>query len=134
MTLSSPNRYFVDISPAQLNSTLTGKEWAVESTALQKIRVAQFDVSTVRIVLDGPSLKDVTTSNLKDPNKITVDVFTRGGDGDPYEVGHNRCTGCSAGLAIDSAYSAGLAVTSAWCESRDDYHSIAARCRTGNVP
>jgi len=75
--LSSPNRYFIDISPAQLNSALTGKEWAVESTALQKIRVAQFDVSTVRIVLDGPSLKDVTASNLKDPNKITLDVFTR---------------------------------------------------------
>jgi N-acetylmuramoyl-L-alanine amidase len=75
--LSSPNRYFIDISPAQLNSALTLKEWAVESTALQKIRVAQFDASTVRIVLDGPSLKEVTASNLKDPNKITVDVFTR---------------------------------------------------------
>ena len=75
--LSSPNRYFIDISPAQLNSALTVKDWAVESTALQKIRVAQFDASTVRIVLDGPSPKEVTASNLKDPNKITVDVFTR---------------------------------------------------------
>ncbi len=34
--VSSPNRYFIDISPAQLNSTLTGKEWAVESTAVPK--------------------------------------------------------------------------------------------------
>jgi len=75
--VSSPNRYFIDISPAQLNPALTVKEWAVESTALQKIRVGQFDASTVRIVLDGPSLKEVTASNLKDPNKITVDVFTR---------------------------------------------------------
>ena len=75
--LSSPNRYFIDISPAQLNPALTVKEWAVESTALQKIRVAQFDASTVRIVLDGPSLKEVSASNLKDPSKITVDVFTR---------------------------------------------------------
>ncbi len=79
-------------------------------------------------------MKDVTASNLKDPNKIMVDVFTPRGHGDPSEADHNRCTGCSAGLAINSACSDGLAVTSAWCESRDVYHSIAAHCRTGNVP
>jgi hypothetical protein len=74
----SPQRYFVDISPARLNSSLTSKEWTVDSKAIQKIRVAQFDDSTVRVVLDGPTTRDVTTSNLKDPNRIVMDVSVPG--------------------------------------------------------
>jgi len=72
----SPDRFFIDISPARLNSMLTGKEWVVESNVIQKVRVAQFDGSTVRIVLDGTSMKDVMTSNLKDPSRIIMDVAT----------------------------------------------------------
>jgi len=74
----SPQRYFVDISPARLNSSLTSKEWTVDSKAIQKIRVAQYDDSTVRVVLDGPTTRDVTTSNLKDPNRIVMDVSVPG--------------------------------------------------------
>ena len=120
---SSPDRFFIDISPARLNSTLIGKEWAVESTAFQKIRVAQFDVSTVRIVLDGPSLKDVTASNLKDPNKIIGWMLL-------YAMRRRRSLRqptttapvASAGAAPSTPLApTGLAVTSAWCESRDDY-------------
>jgi len=74
----SPQRYFVDISPARLNSSLTSKEWTVDSKAIQKIRVAQFDDSTVRVVLDGPTTRDVTTSNLKDPNRVMMEVSVPG--------------------------------------------------------
>jgi N-acetylmuramoyl-L-alanine amidase len=74
----SPQRYFVDISPARLNSALTGKEWVVDSKAIQKIRVAQYDDSTVRVVLDGPTTKSVATANLKDPNRIVMDVALPG--------------------------------------------------------
>ena len=70
----SPNRYFIDITPARLNSVLTGKEWIVESKLVQKIRVAQYDGSTVRIVLDGPTIKNVTASNLKDSGRIVMDI------------------------------------------------------------
>jgi N-acetylmuramoyl-L-alanine amidase len=70
----SPDRFFLDISPARLNSMLAGKEWAVESTIFQKIRVAQYDGSTVRVVLDGLTMKGVTTSPLKDPNRIVIDI------------------------------------------------------------
>jgi len=68
----SPDRFFLDVSPARLNSVLIGREWTVESKLFQKIRVAQFDDSTVRIVLDGASLKVVTASNLKDPSRIVI--------------------------------------------------------------
>jgi len=72
----SPERFFVDISPARLNSMLIGKEWATESKGLQKIRIAQYDGSTVRVVLDGVTSKSVTASTLKDPNRIILDVAT----------------------------------------------------------
>ena len=72
--VKSPDRYFIDIAPARLNSMLSSKEWFVESNVIQKIRVAQFDGSTVRIVLDGTSMKDVTTSYLKNPSRIIMDV------------------------------------------------------------
>lgn len=70
----SPNRFYIDVSPAKLNSALTGKEWIIESSRLQKVRVAQYDLSTVRVVLDGATAKDVVTANLKDPNRILLDV------------------------------------------------------------
>jgi N-acetylmuramoyl-L-alanine amidase len=51
-----------------------GKEWQVEAKALQKIRVAQYDATTVRIVLDGTVIKNVATTNFKDSNRLTLDV------------------------------------------------------------
>lgn len=70
----SPDRFFIDVSPARLNSMLLGKEWQIESKIFQKIRVAQFDGSTVRIVLDGSTSRGITASALKDPNRIIIDV------------------------------------------------------------
>lgn len=70
----SPDRFFVDISPARLNSALTNREWSIDSKLFQKIRVAQYDLSTVRIVLDGATFKTVMTSSSKDPNRIVLDV------------------------------------------------------------
>jgi N-acetylmuramoyl-L-alanine amidase len=70
----SPDRFFVDVSPSRLNSSLIGRDWDVGSANLQKIRVAQYDGSTVRIVLDGVTARAVVASTLKDPNRIVLDV------------------------------------------------------------
>jgi N-acetylmuramoyl-L-alanine amidase len=70
----SPDRFFVDITPAKLSSSLLGKEWNVQANHLLKIRVAQYDLTTVRVVLDGTTLRDAVTSNLRDPSRIVVDV------------------------------------------------------------
>jgi N-acetylmuramoyl-L-alanine amidase len=70
----SPERFFIDISPAKLTSTLIGKEWVIDSKLVQKIRVAQYDLSTVRIVLDGATMKRVETANLKDPSRLVMDI------------------------------------------------------------
>jgi N-acetylmuramoyl-L-alanine amidase len=74
----SPDRVFVDISPAHLNHELVGKDWPVESGLLQKIRVGQYDPSTVRVVLDLGTMRKVTSFLLTDPNRLIIDAL-----GDP---------------------------------------------------
>jgi len=70
----SPDRVFLDISPARLNPALIGKEWPLKSKLLQKIRVGQYDASTVRLVLDVGVMRDVTSFMLRDPDRLIVDI------------------------------------------------------------
>jgi N-acetylmuramoyl-L-alanine amidase len=70
-----PDRVFIDISPARLNSALLGKQWPVKSGLLQQIRVGQYDVSTVRVVLDVGTVGRVTSFSLRDPDRLVIDVL-----------------------------------------------------------
>jgi N-acetylmuramoyl-L-alanine amidase len=71
----NPNRVFVDIAQAKLNSMLIGKQWTVDSTLLQHIRVGQYDNTTVRVVLDIGAIGRVSSLTLKDPDRLIIDVF-----------------------------------------------------------
>jgi N-acetylmuramoyl-L-alanine amidase len=82
----SPDRFFLDIVPARLNSTLLGKEWPIESKVFEKIRVAQYDGSTVRIVLDGSTSKGISASALRDPSRIIIDVAGNSGPSAPRSI------------------------------------------------
>ena len=75
----SPHRVFIDISPARLNSMLTGKQWTVNSDLLGQIRVGQYDRSTVRVVLDVGNVGRVKTLNLRDPDRLLIDVLGKEG-------------------------------------------------------
>ena len=70
-----PDRVFVDISSARLNSALIGKQWPVKSNLLQQIRVGQYDNSTVRIVLEIGNVSKVTSFTLRDPDRLVIDVL-----------------------------------------------------------
>ena len=72
-----PDRVFIDIAPARLNSALLGKQWPVKSGLLQQIRVGQFDASTVRVVLDLGTIGRVTSFTLRDPDRLVIDVLGR---------------------------------------------------------
>ncbi|MBI2149272.1 MAG: AMIN domain-containing protein, partial [Acidobacteria bacterium] len=63
----NPDRVFIDIAPARLNSMLVGKQWPVQSGLLQQIRVGQYETSTVRVVLDVGTIDRVTSFTLRDP-------------------------------------------------------------------
>jgi N-acetylmuramoyl-L-alanine amidase len=70
-----PDRVFIDISPARLNSALLGKQWPVKSGLLQQIRVGQYDATTVRVVLDVGTIGRVTSFTLRDPVRLVIDVL-----------------------------------------------------------
>jgi N-acetylmuramoyl-L-alanine amidase len=70
-----PDRVFIDIANAHLNSMLTVKQWLVKSGLLQQIRVGQYDVSTVRVVLDVGNVARVTSFSLRDPDRLIIDVI-----------------------------------------------------------
>jgi len=71
----NPDRVFLDVSPAKLNAMLIGKQWPVNSTLLQQIRVGQYDNSTVRVVLDVGAIGRVNTFTLRDPDRLVIDVL-----------------------------------------------------------
>src|SRR5262249_27897945 len=70
----SADRVFIDIAQSRLNSVLAGKPMPVGSPLLQQIRAAQFDTSTVRIVLDVGTASRVTSFALHDPERLIIDV------------------------------------------------------------
>src|SRR5206468_2533915 len=70
-----PDRVFIDISPARLNTALNGKQWPVKSGLLQQIRVGQYEPSTVRVVLDVGTVGHVTSFTLRDPDRLIIDVL-----------------------------------------------------------
>jgi len=70
----SPDRVFIDISPARLNTSLVEKAWPVKSGLLQKIRVGQNDATTVRVVLDVGAMLRATSFTLRDPSRLVIDV------------------------------------------------------------
>jgi N-acetylmuramoyl-L-alanine amidase len=79
-----PDRVFIDVSPARLNSTLIGKQWAVKSGLLKQIRMGQYDASTVRIVLDVGDIGGVTSLTLRDPNRLLIDVLGKKNRAKPH--------------------------------------------------
>jgi N-acetylmuramoyl-L-alanine amidase len=73
----TPERVFIDISPARLNSLLVGKQWPVKSSLLEQIRVGQYDASTVRVVLDVGAVGQTTSFMLHDPDRLVIDVLSK---------------------------------------------------------
>ncbi len=70
----NPERIFLDVAPARLNTVLLGKQWPVQSALLAQIRVGQYDASTVRVVLDIGGSTRVTSFKLSDPDRLVVDI------------------------------------------------------------
>jgi N-acetylmuramoyl-L-alanine amidase len=105
-----PDRVFVDISPARMSSALAGKQWPVKSGLLQQIRIGQYDLSTVRVVLDVGTVGHVTSFTLRDPDRLIIDV--RGKDTADADSNGDKpaapATGTTtaAGAAIEEAASA----------------------------
>uniref|UniRef100_A0A7C4AJV8 N-acetylmuramoyl-L-alanine amidase n=1 Tax=Thermodesulfovibrio aggregans TaxID=86166 RepID=A0A7C4AJV8_9BACT len=73
--LKNPERLFFDLKNAFLNKELK-KEFLIDSSVVNKIRIGQFDSTTVRIVFDLlKSEYEFKIIQLEDPFRIVIDVY-----------------------------------------------------------
>lgn len=72
--LKNPERLYVDLVGASISSRKSG-EIVIQDGLLRKIRPAQFNADTVRVVMDLKSMDSYKIFRLSDPPRIVVDVF-----------------------------------------------------------
>jgi N-acetylmuramoyl-L-alanine amidase len=70
-----PRRLAVDLSPAQLEGKAVARP--VGDAKVERVRAAQHDADTVRVVLDLAGGQDYELFRLEDPPRLVVDVGTR---------------------------------------------------------
>lgn len=77
--LKNPERVFFDIKNSLLNKEAR-KEFLVNNSVVNKIRVGQFDTSTVRIVFEllKPDY-EFKVIQLENPFRIVIDIYLKGG-------------------------------------------------------
>ena len=75
--IDNPERIFFDLLDTNLTSALVGKTFDVDDGLLKKIRVAQFQPGTARIVLEVEDHSDYTTFLLTDPPRLIIDVHSK---------------------------------------------------------
>ncbi|RLG11987.1 hypothetical protein DRN73_03900 [Candidatus Pacearchaeota archaeon] len=72
-TQEKPPRIYVDIYPAKLGKDLPKKIY-IRNSHLQKIRIAQFNKNTVRVVLDLSSLTSYKIFKITEPPQLILDL------------------------------------------------------------
>ncbi|HHK60557.1 MAG TPA: N-acetylmuramoyl-L-alanine amidase [Desulfobacterales bacterium] len=69
-----PQRLYLDLTPARLPPRLAGAT-PIGDGVLARVRAAQHDRDTVRVVLDVERLSDYAINTLQDPDRIVIDVW-----------------------------------------------------------
>jgi N-acetylmuramoyl-L-alanine amidase len=73
-TLNKPKRLFIDIQSSRLGKELP-KQTYINDHLLTKVRAAQHDPHSVRVVMDIRSFDNYKIFSLKDPFRVVVDVW-----------------------------------------------------------
>jgi N-acetylmuramoyl-L-alanine amidase len=76
----NPDRIFFDLPRTRLVSTLVGKSFDVQDGFLKKIRVAQYQADSTRIVLDVQDVAEYSAFLLPNPYRLIIDVHGRQAD------------------------------------------------------
>lgn len=77
--LKDPDRIYVDIYQARLNPILHGKTFYEKCDYLKEIRIAQKNLTTVRVVaeLDFSKVERYQVFPLFDPFRVVIDIFPK---------------------------------------------------------
>lgn len=76
--LMGPPRLYIDLKYSTIGESINHAS-PVRDGILRKIRAAQYDDDTVRVVLDLEHIKDYKVFQLTDPYRLVVDVYGDGG-------------------------------------------------------
>ncbi len=72
--LKNPDRLYVDINQSEAAPDACG-DIEVRDGLLKRVRAAQFDSDTVRVVLDVMSMNSYKVFQLNDPPRLVIDVY-----------------------------------------------------------
>ncbi len=72
-----PDRIFFDLPDTRLASTLVGKSFDVLDGFLKKIRVAQYQLGSTRVVLEVDDVAEYSAFLLPNPYRLIIDIHGR---------------------------------------------------------
>jgi N-acetylmuramoyl-L-alanine amidase len=72
-----PDRIFFDLHDTRLASVLVGKSFEVQDGFLKKIRVAQYQPDSTRVVLEVADVSDYSAFLLPNPYRLIIDIHGR---------------------------------------------------------
>ena len=72
-----PDRIFFDLPDTRLASTLVGKSFDVQDGFLKKIRVAQYQPGSTRVVLEVDDVAEYSAFLLPNPYRLIIDIHGR---------------------------------------------------------
>lgn len=96
--LRNPDRVFFDLRGAVLSEELLHREFPIDGSHLQRIRVANYDAGVVRVVLDLASIREMSVFGLPDPYRLVIDIH-----GAPLRVAQADRAAPESGEADDAA-------------------------------
>ncbi len=73
----NPDRIFFDLQDTKLASGLVGKSFDVSDGFLKRIRIAQFERGTTRVVLEVDDVSDYSAFLLPNPYRLIIDIHGR---------------------------------------------------------
>ena len=102
--LRNPDRVFFDLRGAVLSEELLHREFPIDGSHLQRIRVANHDSGVVRVVLDLASIREMSVFGLPDPYRLVIDIHgapirVAQADGGAAESGEAPASGAAAANA-----------------------------------
>ncbi len=72
--VADPDRIFFDLPDTKLASVLVGKSFDVQDGFLKKIRVAQYQPGSTRVVLEVDDVSDYSAFLLPNPYRLIIDI------------------------------------------------------------
>src|SRR5579864_1051780 len=72
--LSHPDRLVFDLPDTRLSRSLTGQTFPVEGSFLREVRIAQYQPTVTRAVLDVKKITDYSVFSLPNPFRLVIDI------------------------------------------------------------